>query len=111
MGLCWSSPPPVQTSQTIEPVVFQVQPPAYVYPPQQNQIVVISVKTLTGKVFPVTIYLSETIYQVKQKIYSMTGILPERQVLIYMGKELDNNKYVFYYQIFNGITIHLVIRM
>ena len=118
MGICWSDPPqPARQEPVIQSTQqsYTVSNPQFAYPAPQvymtNQAVQLYVKTLTGKVIPITAYLSETVYQVKQRIHFLSGILPEQQVLIYMGKELDANKYLFFYQFYSGITIHLVIRM
>jgi hypothetical protein len=133
MGLCWSEPPtgpthptgPLQPTPLQQPI--QTQSPMYVQRTVQpipqyqvytqyplvptNQFIQINVKTLTGNVIPITLYLSETIYQLKQRIQFVMGVPPERQVLIYMGKQLEDNKYVFYYSITTGVTLNLVLRM
>lgn len=120
MGLCWSEPPPppVQTRSPVyqeKPQPVLAPPVQYTYPVQQymptNYAIQLNVRTLTGSNLPVVVYISETIYQLKQRIQAATGILPDRQRLLYMGKELEDNRYIFYYQMMNGVTIHLVVRL
>lgn len=105
MGLCWSEPP-IQQKEAIQ-YTYSVQP-SYIQAPQSIEI---NVRTLTGTNLPLTAYITETIYQLKQRIYSLTGIHPERQVLMFGGRQLENSNFIYMYSIPQGAIVHLVIRM
>ena len=69
------------------------------------------VKTLMGNTL--TIYLEpfNTIEYLKQRIQDSTGIKSKDQRLIYDGKQLEDNRTVASYNIWNESTIHMVLRI
>ena len=71
----------------------------------------IYVKTLMGRTL--TIYLEpfNTIEYLKQRIQDSTGIKSKDQRLIYDGKQLEDNRTVASYNIWNESTIHMVLRI
>ena len=60
-----------------------------------------------------TIYLEpfNTIEYLKQRIQDSTGIKSKDQRLIYDGKQLEDNRTVASYNIWNESTIHMVLRI
>ena len=60
-----------------------------------------------------TIYLEpfNTIEYLKQRIQDSTGIKPDEQRLIYDGKQLEDNRTVASYNIWNESTIYMILRM
>lgn len=112
MGLCWSEPP-------VQPSPVTTVAPVYPQQPQQlqqisyttNPAIQIQVRTLTGMTYSMWCYPSQTIYQLKLQLQSMTNLPPLRQVLLYMGRQLEDNYCLYQYQIQAGSTLHLVVRL
>ena len=68
-------------------------------------------KTLTSRTL--TLYLEEDtpIEDLKARIQDSTGVPPNDQRLIYAGKQLEDNKTLKYYNVWNETTIHMVLRL
>ena len=68
-------------------------------------------KTLTSRTL--TLYLDEDtpIENLKARIQDSTGVPPNDQRLIYAGKQLEDNKTLKDYNVWNETTIHMVLRL
>lgn len=71
----------------------------------------IFVKTLTGKKFPLVVTKTDTIQDIMVKIREEDGIPLDQQRLIFGGKQLDHELTLFDYNISDGSTLHLVLRL
>ena len=60
-----------------------------------------------------TLYLEEDtlIENLKARIQDSTGVPPNDQRLIYAGKQLEDNKTLKDYNVWNETTIHMVLRL
>ena len=71
----------------------------------------IVVKTLTGKTIKLEVESSDTIDTVKAKIQEIEDIPSKRQKLVFAGRLLENGRNLADYNIHNGDTLYLVLKL
>lgn len=71
----------------------------------------IFVKTLFGRTITLTSEITQTIEEIKQEIAKMENIPVDQQRLVFAGRQLEDSKTRADYNITDGSTIHLVLRL
>lgn len=74
-------------------------------------IMQIFIRTLSGKTILLHVDIEDTIDIIKQKIQDREGVLRNQQRLIFAGKQLENFRTLYDYNINKNCTLQLVMRM
>ncbi len=69
------------------------------------------IKTLSNKTLTLDMQPTDTIHDLKARIADKEGIPSDQQRLVYSGKELENSRTLYDYNIQNDATVHLVLRL
>lgn len=73
---------------------------------------VLHIGSITGRSFRIDASPTDTILDIKLKIYREANLLPESQILVYGDKTLHNNHSTLAgYDVGDGARLHLVLHM
>ncbi|KAG5719929.1 hypothetical protein E4T56_gene8448 [Termitomyces sp. T112] len=71
----------------------------------------IKIKTLTGKEIELDIDADDKITRIKEKVEEQAGVPPPQQRLIFMGKQMQDDKTAKELNIGAGAVLHLVLAL
>lgn len=71
----------------------------------------IDIKTLTGKIIPMTVTKETTVNEMKKQIETTEHYFPDQQRILYNGKELREDANLHEYSVQNNDILHLVLRL
>ena len=75
-----------------------------------NDYFYLFVETLTGKTITLEVKSSDTVLNVKEKIYGAEGIPTDNQRLIYASRQLEDSHTLSDYNIQKGYALQLILR-
>ncbi|KAF3084051.1 nedd8-conjugating enzyme UBE2F, variant 2 [Orbilia oligospora] len=76
-----------------------------------NLVVLIRVRTLTGKEIELDIEPDYKVFKIKERVEEKEGIPPAQQRLIFGGKQMADDKAASEYNLEGGATLHLVLAL
>ena len=71
----------------------------------------ISIQTLTGKTLSFKVLGSDTVANLKGRIFDADGIPPDQQRIIFAGRQLEDGRTLSEYNISGGDRLHLILRL
>uniref|UniRef100_A0A182V579 Ubiquitin-like protein NEDD8 n=1 Tax=Anopheles merus TaxID=30066 RepID=A0A182V579_ANOME len=74
-------------------------------------IMLIKVKTLTGKEIEIDIEPTDKVDRIKERVEEKEGIPPQQQRLIFSGKQMNDDKTAQDYKVQGGSVLHLVLAL
>lgn len=77
----------------------------------RQDVLKINVRTLTGKIFPLTVTSSNTVVELMEMIMCKEGIPLDQQRLIFNGKQMHEDRMISEYQVCDGSQVDLVLRL
>lgn len=95
-----------------EPQRFPIPPLASdVTPGNDDSGLTLTVKMLTGKTIYVTVSANATTLDLKKAVQDKEGIPPDQMRMVYAGHQLEDDYPLRAYNILNGASLHLLLRL
>ena len=92
--------------------IYQIQDESTIYLAKANDLKMeIYVKRLTGKIFSISVYPTDTIENLKKKIQAKEDVPPNLQSLLFEGRQLGDDKQIYEFDICNGSNIYMVLNI
>merc|ERR1712150_385375 len=76
-----------------------------------TDIMLIKVKTLTGKEIEIDIEPTDKVERIKERVEEKEGIPPPQQRLIFSGKQMNDERTAADYKVQGGSVLHLVLAL
>jgi hypothetical protein len=80
-------------------------------PKSKDQNISCNIRTLEGSKFILHMKSSDLVWKLKEKIEDEEGISPDKQRIIFNGKQLESCKSLNYYKVESNSTLHVVQRL
>ncbi|KAF2449242.1 Nmr based structural model of the Ubch8-ubiquitin complex [Karstenula rhodostoma CBS 690.94] len=77
----------------------------------QPEKIKLFVKDVNGETYTFEVHPSDLVNELKQKIQEKSGLVPDKQRLVYAGKQLQDGFMLSCYGIFQDSFLHLVLRL
>lgn len=102
--------PVYNSTKTIIELFTQTQTQKNI-PCEQNEPFEVIAITLTGRVLTVNIRPFDNVLRIKQQIYEQDGLMLDQQRLVFNGKRLEDNTFIYEYGLYANARIHLILRL
>lgn len=89
-------------------IVFAIHPLMAKVKNCEKTYFLITVKNVTGEKILIKGKSSFTIENIKHQIFGKVGIAPEKQILVFNGRQLDNKKKIQDYEIEKDMILNLI---
>lgn len=90
---------------------FEAEVSTFLWFQDFSDIMLIKVKTLTGKEIEIDIEPTDKVERIKERVEEKEGIPPPQQRLIFSGKQMNDERTAADYKVQGGSVLHLVLAL